>query len=57
MRCRKLYILDYNFDPNDLKDTEKAALFYHRLIEAFKFAYAKRSEIGDPEKIDIVEVS
>jgi len=41
---------------NDLKDTTKAALFYHRLIESFKFAYAKRSELGDPDKVDIADV-
>jgi gamma-glutamyltranspeptidase len=41
---------------NDLKQTTTSALFYHRLIEAFKFAYAKRSELGDPSKINITEV-
>lgn len=32
------------------------SLFYHRVIEAFKFAYAKRSELADPLKTDISEV-
>jgi gamma-glutamyltranspeptidase / glutathione hydrolase / leukotriene-C4 hydrolase len=48
--------LGYNFQADDLNDKDKAALFYHRLIESFKFAYAKRSELGDPSKINITEV-
>jgi gamma-glutamyltranspeptidase/glutathione hydrolase/leukotriene-C4 hydrolase len=43
-------------NQNDLKQAKTSALFYHRLVEAFKFAYAKRSELGDPLKININEV-
>ncbi|CAF2653013.1 unnamed protein product [Rotaria sp. Silwood2] len=43
----------YNILERDLKKTSTSALFYHRLIEAFKFAYAKRSELGDPSKINV----
>jgi gamma-glutamyltranspeptidase len=43
-------------DVNDLGESTTSALFYHRLIEAFKFAYAKRSELGDPAKINITQV-
>ena len=47
----------YRFGENDLKNPETAAVFYHRLIEAFKFAYAKRSELGDPDIIEISNVT
>ncbi|CAF4969765.1 unnamed protein product, partial [Rotaria sp. Silwood1] len=46
----------YNDYGNELKESTTNALFYHRLIEAFKFAYAKRSELGDPRMINITEV-
>ena len=32
-------------------------LMYHRLIEATKFAYAKRSELADEDFVDIRNVS
>ena len=47
----------YNFQPDTLNRTNTAGLFYHRLIEAFKYAYAKRSELGDPRKINITQVN
>ncbi|CAF4311079.1 unnamed protein product, partial [Rotaria sp. Silwood2] len=46
----------YDMHENDLKTPTTSSLFYHRLIEAFKFAYAKRSELGDPSKINITEL-
>jgi gamma-glutamyltranspeptidase/glutathione hydrolase/leukotriene-C4 hydrolase len=52
-----LFLLEgYHVDANDLKTTSTSALFYHRLIEAFKFAYAKRSELGDPSMVNITDV-
>ena len=52
----RLALIGYRVHPDDLKGTSTAALFYHRLIEAFKFAYAKRSELGDPAKVNISDV-
>ncbi|PVU92859.1 hypothetical protein BB559_003561 [Furculomyces boomerangus] len=36
----------------DLKDSNKRALSIHRIIEAFKFGYAQRTSIADPDFVD-----
>ncbi|CAF0992915.1 unnamed protein product [Rotaria sordida] len=46
----------YDVQRDGLKQSTASSLFYHRLIEAFKFAYAKRSELGDPSMINITEL-
>ncbi|PSN54339.1 Gamma-glutamyltranspeptidase 1 [Blattella germanica] len=43
----------FNFTAADLKDVNSTILTYHRMIEAFKFAYARRAELGDPDFINI----
>ncbi|XP_062590015.1 glutathione hydrolase 1 proenzyme-like [Saccostrea cucullata] len=44
-----LSILDgYNLTAKDLQTKESRLTAYHRMIEAFKFAYALRSDLGDP---------
>jgi len=48
------FIVGYNFKPSDMPDQK--TLSYHRIIEAFKFAYAKRSELGDEDFVNVTEV-
>ena len=47
----------YHFKPWMLNDVDTKALTYHRITEAFKFAYAKRSNLGDEDFVDVEQVS
>ena len=50
------YSLGFNMTSEMLKTTDGTILAYHRITEAFKFAYAKRTSLGDPKFIDIEKV-
>lgn len=46
----------YKFDPSDISAkgsavTDKDVLTYQRLVESFKFSYAKRPYLGDPDGV------
>ncbi|ELT90575.1 hypothetical protein CAPTEDRAFT_194162 [Capitella teleta] len=52
-----LKVLDgYNFGPEDVADDENKILTYHRIAEAFKFAYAKRTHLGDEDYWDVEDL-
>ncbi|XP_028396724.1 glutathione hydrolase 1 proenzyme-like [Dendronephthya gigantea] len=43
---------NYKFNSKSIADTESKILTYHRIVEAMKFAYARRPIFGDPEFVD-----
>ena len=51
------YLAGYNMTGADRKDLNSSVLTYHRIVEAFKFAYAYRALLGDEDFWDVEEVS
>jgi len=43
-------------NKDSVKGKSSTILTYHRIVEAFKFAYAKRSQLGDEDFVDVSEV-
>ncbi|KAK3728893.1 hypothetical protein QZH41_010184 [Actinostola sp. cb2023] len=46
----------YNMTASARKDTNTSILTYHRIVEAFKFAYAYRALLGDPDYVNLTGV-
>ncbi|XP_067653668.1 glutathione hydrolase 1 proenzyme-like [Haliotis asinina] len=52
-----LNILDgYNLTTESVSNDDNRILTYHRIAEAFKFAYAKRTELGDEDFENVAEL-
>ena len=47
-----IIFIGYNFTCNDYND--ERVLTYHRIVEAYKFAYGQRLDLGDPDFNDTI---
>ncbi|XP_068085022.1 scoloptoxin SSD14 isoform X2 [Anabrus simplex] len=46
----------YNFTNKSVADIDSTISTYHRMIEAFKFAFGKRTELGDPSYVNVTDL-
>lgn len=49
--------LGFNMKPSDRQGTQNSVRTYHRIVEAFKFAYAYRALLGDQDFANVTEVN
>ncbi|XP_055935291.1 scoloptoxin SSD14-like isoform X2 [Argiope bruennichi] len=47
---------NYNMTAANFKDIDEATLYYHRVVEVFKFAFAHRTQLGDEAFINITQL-
>ena len=48
--------LGYYFSPESVSTPEQRLTTLHRVVEAFKMGYAKRSFLGDEDFVDVAKV-
>eukprot|EP00058_Branchiostoma_floridae_P026467 XP_002611958.1 hypothetical protein BRAFLDRAFT_91842 [Branchiostoma floridae] len=46
----------YGLNASSVDGKDNQVLTYHRMLEAFKFAFARRTELGDPNFVNVQEV-
>ena len=52
----KFIFQGYNMNPWDRQGIKNSTLTYHRIVEAFKFAYAYRALLGDQDFANVSAV-
>ena len=48
--------LGYKLSAVNVADVSSQTETYHRIVEAFKFAFGKRSSLGDEDFVNFTEV-
>ena len=56
MRLNIEFLKGFGLTKTTLNSTYSSSLFYHRLIESFKHAFAHRAQLGDENTENIIKV-